>query len=31
VLERADLEAGACDALESQLEQLQRYLEPSPR
>jgi hypothetical protein len=31
VLERADLEAGACDALESQLEQLQRHLEPSPR
>jgi chromosome segregation ATPase len=30
-LERADLDAGACDALESQLEQLQRQLEHRPR
>jgi hypothetical protein len=27
VIERADVDAGACDTLESQLEQLQRQLE----
>ena len=31
VLDRADVDAGACDALESQLEQLQRQLETPPR